>query len=228
MDAVYICRYGINEELRYSLRTVHNMKEVENVWVIGGKPSWYIGNYIPVPAAQKYIHAYNNFRALVKNKDISEEFILMNDDFYIIDEVEKLETFNDGLLSKKIKQYEGFLPNSKYTQRLKTTREILLEKLGREPLSFEVHIPMKMTKTGLKDALQYNALWRSYYGNVFNVETVETKDVKLYKLGARDPNQLNYKKHPSPFVSSEDASIMLVKNKFLQSFKTPSQYERKI
>jgi hypothetical protein len=225
MDAVYICRHGNNEELRYSLRTVHNLKEVNNVWVIGGKPHWYTGNFIPVNASNKYMHAVTNLHVLTKTAQISEEFILMNDDFYVIKPVDKMLTYNEGFLLNKIVKYNQFNPNSKYTNKLKKTHLLLKDKLGREPLSFELHTPMKMTKKGLSKALKHDVLWRSYYGNMFNVDTVEAQDVKIYRHGARDPNKYNYRNKDFPFISSEDRSFMFVRDKMLGLYKNPSQYE---
>ena len=48
MDFVYICKDGVNEELKYSIRSVVESFPEAIVWVVGGKPDWYIGNYIKV------------------------------------------------------------------------------------------------------------------------------------------------------------------------------------
>ena len=134
MDAVYICRHGNNEELRYSLRSIENLKEVNNVWVIGGKPNWYVGNHIPVQSSTKYTHAITNLHVLTRQKQISEEFILMNDDFFVIKPVDKLETYHEGLLLDKIIKYQKFNPNSKYTNWLKKThlflKQLVVRSLG--------------------------------------------------------------------------------------------------
>lgn len=226
MDAVYICRHGNNEELRFSLRSIENLKQVDNVWVIGGKPHWYTGNFIPVKSSDKYNHAITNLHVLTNTKSISEKFILMNDDFFTIKPVEKLETYNEGLLLNKIIKYEKFNPNSKYSNWLKKTHAHLVELLNREPLSFELHVPMKMTKKGLKQALEAEILWRSYYGNMFVSKTVETEDVKIYRHGSRDPNQYNYKNKDFPFISSEDRSFLFVRDKMLlHRFPNKSKYE---
>ena len=48
MDFVYICKEGVNEELKYSIRSVVESFPESNIWVVGGKPDWYTGNYIQV------------------------------------------------------------------------------------------------------------------------------------------------------------------------------------
>lgn len=227
MHAVYICRHGNNEELRYSIRSLQNLKEVTSIIVIGGKPNWYIGDYIETEPAKKYNHARQNLETLVKTKRISEEFILMNDDFFIIKPVEKLENYNEGLLLNKIIQYNKFNPTSKYTNLLKQTHEYLINKTGKEPLSYELHIPMRMTKKGLRAALKTQTLWRSYYGNIYEKETTETHDVKIYTPYARDPNKYKYdKSKTSPYISTEDRSFMYVRDTLLNKIlPNKSEYE---
>lgn len=227
MDAVYICRHGNNEELRFSIRSLQNLKQVKNVWVIGGKPKWYTGNHVEVTGSDKYNHAITNLHVLTKNAKISEKFVLMNDDFYVIKPVNKLEYYYEGTLSDKIVKYNQFNPNSKYTKYLQKTRDLLLKQTRTEPLSYELHIPMVLTKTGLKEALKYNVLWRSYFGNTNNVGGEEMKDVKIYHPTARDPNRFKYdaNQHVS-FISSEDRSFLYVRDRVLRNlFPQPSKYE---
>jgi hypothetical protein len=84
MDFVYICKPGDNEELRYSIRSVLYSFPDANIWLVGGKPSWYSGNYIYVDQKHhKYANAINNLHAICDSNEISEEFVLMNDDFFI-------------------------------------------------------------------------------------------------------------------------------------------------
>lgn len=227
MDAVYICRHGNNEELRFSIRSLENLKQVDNVILIGGKPNWYNGDYIPVSSSDKYTHAITNLNVLTKTHNISEEFILMNDDFYIMKPTDNLQYYNEGYLLNKIVKYTKFSPNSKYTNRLKQTHLFLSKRLGEEPLSYELHIPMMMTKTGLAEALKYDVLWRSYYGNMFVENSVETTDVKMYHPASRDPDKFKYDANPNTdFLSSEDRSFIYLRDRILKKlFPNASKYE---
>ena len=61
MDLVYICGPGDNEELRYSIRSAVKNLKFDNLWVVGGKPKWYVGNYLEViQNKSKYTNARNN------------------------------------------------------------------------------------------------------------------------------------------------------------------------
>ena len=64
MDFVYICKSGDNEELRYSIRSVINSFPEAKVWLVGGKPNWYSGDFIEVDQRHhKYANAINNLQA---------------------------------------------------------------------------------------------------------------------------------------------------------------------
>ena len=94
MDFVYLCKTGENEELRYSIRSVLNSFPKAKIWVVGGKPKWYVGNYVEVIQDRNlYTNIYNNLVAICKSNQISNKFILMNDDFFIVNKVSKINYF---------------------------------------------------------------------------------------------------------------------------------------
>ncbi len=89
-DFVYICKDGANEELKYSIRSVVESFPEANIWLVGGKPEWYTGNYIEVEQKDsKYKNAVKNLQIICLSQEISESFILMNDDFYIIKKIKR-------------------------------------------------------------------------------------------------------------------------------------------
>jgi hypothetical protein len=129
MDLVYICRDGENEELRYSIRSAVNNLPHDKIWVVGGKPDWYTGNYIEVNQGRaKYTNARNSLKAICDSEEISESFILMNDDFYIINKVESVPYMYAGTLDDKIKQREDIFNGNTYTTLLRKTLGYLYRK----------------------------------------------------------------------------------------------------
>jgi hypothetical protein len=184
MNFVYSCRSGDNEELRYSIRSVKYFYPKSTVWVVGGKPDWYVGNYIEVKQNQsknKNIHA--NLFAACKNKYISDNFIYMDDDFFILNYLEKFNFLYDGLLSEKIKNYDEENLLNSYSRQLRNTNKYL-NKLGiANPVNYELHVPMPVEKSKVEKTLRCGdyLLWRSVYGNLFSVGGIKTKDVKIYK-----------------------------------------------
>ena len=230
MDFVYICKDGINEELRYSIRSVVESFPDSNIWVVGGKPPWYIGNYINVKQVlTKYRNAIQNLNTICNSNEISEEFVLMNDDFYIIKNISSIKTYHGGLLLDKINLYQKLNSNSNYTRKLSATYK-KIKSLGIEsPLDYELHVPMVMEKKKLKQILENNDqfLWRSIYGNVFNIGGEQMEDVKVYSRGPLVLKSYNIKKDEHIYLSSADNSFDMILNTILRKqFIQRTKYEK--
>lgn len=227
IDYVWICRDGENEELRYSIRSVVKNMPSGNIWVVGGKPDWYSGNYIPVKQnLPKMRNAINNLTALCNSDKISNNFVLMNDDFFIVKPIKTIKHYHGGLLKDKVYQSEDLRPTSSYTRSLQETHRRLL-KLGiKDPLNYELHVPMPMTKDGLVKSLKTNLLFRSTYGNLCGAGGEEMSDVKVYISGPMSSNSYEYKGFKYDYISSNDDSFDIILNEvLLDMFPEPSIFE---
>jgi hypothetical protein len=228
MNFVYICKPGDNEELRYSIRSVLYSFPDAKIWVVGGKPSWYSGNYIPVDQNHhKYANAISNLKAICDSSEISEEFVLMNDDFFIIKNIDRIDHFYNGLLSTKIDRYTKITGSSMYIKKLILTRTKLIQYGIDNPLDYELHIPMVMEKEKLKHiVLKYpSCLWRSMYGNIYAVGGSQMEDVKIY-INKKHSARSNEITEHSVFLSTEDQAFDLAFDKVLNSmFSNPTTYE---
>jgi hypothetical protein len=219
MDLVYICRSGDNEELRYSIRSAVKNLKFDNIWVVGGKPDWYAGNYLEViQNKSKYTNARNNLRAICNSSEISNSFILMNDDFYIINKVENVPYMHGGLLLNKISRYKELTGNTRHVLMLKKTFANLSRRAKGDVLDYELHVPMIMEKEKLLKIIDVPDLWRSRYGNVFNVGGIEMEDVKVYSSGGlvKNPDELDMLKYD--YLSSNDDSFEQVKQQILDIY----------
>jgi hypothetical protein len=230
MDFVYICRDGDNEELKYSIRSVMASFADAKIWVVGGKPSWYTGNFIFVDqVSRKYTNAINNLNAICSSEDISETFVLMNDDFYIVKKINSVEALHGGLLLNKINRYKEINQESRYLIKLEQTFNKLI-KLGIEsPLDYELHVPMVMEKKKLKSVLKYatDTLWRSMYGNIFNVGGKEIVDVKFYVDGPLVAKSYDINNKDNDYLSSTDTSFQMLYSTILKElFQSKSIYEK--
>jgi hypothetical protein len=229
MDFVYICKDGDNEELRYSIRSVMASFPDAKVWVVGGKPSWYSGNFIFIQQrSAKYINAVNNLKAICSSEEISEEFILMNDDFYIVEKINSVETFHGGLLLDKINTYKKITQQSGYIFKLEKTFDKLRDLGMTSPLDYELHVPMVMEKQKLRTVLKHGSefLWRSMYGNMFNVGGEEMVDVKVYIDGPLVAKSYEIKNKEHKYLSSTDTSFQMLYSAILKElFKSRSIYE---
>lgn len=90
MDAVYILGKGSlaqNAELRYSLRSLaQNMQDLDAVYVVGERPD-FLPTVLHIPAEDEYPKAWQNalykIRLACADPQLSTEFLLMNDDFFL-------------------------------------------------------------------------------------------------------------------------------------------------
>lgn len=228
MDLVYFCRDGDNEELRYSIRSAVKNLKFDKLWVVGGKPSWYSGPYLEVPQrGRKYQNVQQSAHKIFHSPEISDPFILMNDDFYIVKPVDNITNFNGGLLIDRATLYDNLAPMSKYTQKLFDTNNFLLKSGIQSPLDFELHVPIVIHKLGFKKAFTNSHLWRSLYGNFQSVPSIGMEeDVKVYVDGPLVPKSYQIDSLKYPYLSSDDGSFEFLYDQILKDmFPEPSIYE---
>lgn len=227
MDYVYICRQGENEELRYSIRSVVAHTSYSNIWLVGYKPDWYRGNFVDLPdESTKFNNIISCTKAITDIGAISDDFVLMNDDFFFLKDVGMIPTYHGGLLRDKIDKYIE-LGSRQYATLLSRTYNNLVRQGIKEPLDYDIHVPMPMNKYKLKQSIKEAYFPRSGYGNIHNVGGLHIKDVKVYsdKNNLRS-NSYDFKNENLPFVSTEDGSFIGVYNFLLKDrFKIPSSYE---
>lgn len=202
MDLVYIVRNGDeNEDLKYSLRSIEkNAPKFNNIFIVGYKPDWVSDNVIYIPTHQrkansKHLNTNTNVLTACKDSRISEDFILMNDDFILI---KKITNWNKSLskvkntISEQIKIYSEDSPaNSLYKKTFSDCLNLIQEISGnKNPLNWELHIPIIINKKNYinlfsdERVLKYIdehtiILKRSLYGNCFNKHIDIIDDVKL-------------------------------------------------
>lgn len=198
-DIVYTVRNtpeNNSEELRYSLRSLRNLGH-QNVFVVGEKPDWLM-NVIFIPVAQdrtKRENVMNNITAAVNNHQVSDDFILMNDDFFIMKEMQALPNLHFGPMADLIESYENRYPEgSDYIDLMKKQYELLLEQGIKVPISYELHSPMMFNKYKMVDMLntkgpQYQM--RSHYGNIYHIGGEQAEDVKLFMEPRHNPSEYN-------------------------------------
>jgi hypothetical protein len=226
MDYVYICKHGDNEELRYSIRSIVKNLPTGSIWLVGGKPDWYSGNYISVPDySGKFTNIKTCLEAVINSEEISEDFVLMNDDFFITKKQESLPILHGGLLSDKIKRYRDLRPSSRYVLLLsKTAAE--LQRMGyKEPLDYDIHVPMPMNKAVLKNIFKRITFLRSGYGNVAGIGGSQVTDVKVYKDTPEAMPSYDYLNDQLGFLSSDDSSFSKIESFLSSEFPDKSEYE---
>ena len=154
-DIVYLVKNTkYNGELRYSLRSVCKNFPHRNIWFIGSMPEGIKPDYFqPVKQSKKsdpdnkYQNVHSLLDGLSKNKAISSNFVLFNDDFFVLESVKQLPIYANGKLPELIEfvKKEGNTPYSKYISLLEKT----IEDLAKRKLpcnNFELHMPVIINK----------------------------------------------------------------------------------
>lgn len=188
-DIVYILKNDIQpDELRYSLRSVCENFPHRNIVFVGGCPEG-ISCDVYIPHQQrglsKWERSTSSLRKVCLDESISDEFFLFNDDFYILKPVDtnNFINFTDGTLDRRVTELERNLrKTSSYAKRLKATI-IDLKRQNKDTISFAVHMPFLINKRKaleLIDGLPGCSMFRSLYGNFYNVPYIYHKDVKIY------------------------------------------------
>lgn len=228
-DVVYPIKCKGDElELRYSLRSLKNIPHGK-VYIVGEIPFW-AKNVVHVEVKQRqaftrFQNAAQNILAACKIPELTTNFILMNDDFYIVRPLKKIPTMHRGTI-QEVLDNEYSCRTSQYIRILRRTNELLLS-LKQPNQCYELHVPMIINKgryielervVGQRHNIPYGAT-RSLYGNMNNIGGIKTKDVKVYRPEAEIPD--------SPFISSGPATMTGMFLEYLKgTFPEKSEYEK--
>ena len=228
MDYVYICRPGDNEELRYSIRSLAKNAPEGRVWLVGGRPDWFNGSYIEVKdRGGKFKNIAACLYAAAESDDISEDFILMNDDFFILENISNFLPLYGGTLASKVLAYTDLLGPTMYSGIIGKAMKYLRSKGIKDALDYDIHVPLQINKEKFLEVVPRDTLApRSVYGNLANIGGTEITDVKTYNNARYRSKSYVYDKDNSPFISSNDDSFDIMYNEILKDmFSDPSPYE---
>lgn len=228
-DVVYLLKNDYKgEELLYSVRSVCMNFPFRKIVTVGGCPG-YIFPDIKIEHEQtgttKWERSKSSLLEALKCDDLTEDIWLFNDDFFVMDLVKAHEDVNffNGTLEKRLIEMRRKFPNgSNYIGRLERLRGQLLQ-MNKDTLSFALHIPMLINRQKALDLIESNRnssiMFRSLYGNYYEIPCEFMKDVKVYDLKTVPD---------TPFISTSDASFKSGKvGEFLRKyFDKPCEYEK--
>lgn len=181
-----VCPLGmsaVNEDLRYSLRSLEENVPHHDVWVIGAVPSWFHGKWIFAPQGpDRWKNTSNYLRLACDDDRISDPFLYTNDDFFAL-RAYAGTAWNKGPLDAYLDVNRRSVP---YRSGALHAYQVLTEMGIENPISFELHIPMVVTKDAMSRAIQMlrdrhlnEAYKRSIAGALMNGETATRTDVKV-------------------------------------------------
>lgn len=159
-DLVYIVKQSdLNPDLKFSLRSVEKFCNYRNIWMVGYKPNWVKNvEYIPtVQNGNKWNNSMTNIIAACNCPDVSEDFVLMNDDFFMIKNiVDWRKSFNLCLntIDQEASKYVNKEQPSKWQHGFLYAKE-LLDKLNcKNRYNYEFHGPMVINKKKFLEMLE--------------------------------------------------------------------------
>jgi hypothetical protein len=223
-----MCRDGDNEELRYSIRSVLKFFPDADIWLVGGKPSWYVGNYIRSrQGSSKYGNVRDNIEKLLKDERIGPSLVYMNDDFYLTDMPDFSQNYHRGTIKSYLDESMECCERYIYRRLVSRAHYKLKKFMSDEPLNYELHIPILISKEHLKNSYLKFDVWRSFYGNYYKIGGKEILDCKFYLDNIADGINLNdFIKQHSPFLSTNDNTFEFVLNNYLaEMFPEKSRLE---
>lgn len=187
-DIVYFVKNGPHdEELRYSLRSVEEYFRYKKVWFYGGcpmdlKPDYYVQVTQNMPS--KWENVRKMMMEVCQNDDITENFWLFNDDFFILRPIdENMEPRFDGTLTSKIQQirdkHHG--EDSEWSKNLGKLRQTL-KKYKKPEKCYAIHEPILVNRRKMLEVLEKfpdEPMIRALYGNWWEIGGVQEADPKL-------------------------------------------------
>lgn len=231
MDAVYLLG-GMSDgsELRYSLRSLANLPQVDRVVVSGYDLGWFSDDVIRVKPAPhgpgKFASAWANLKAAASDPRVSDTFLLMNDDFFVVRPVELIPVMH-------MCDLDAWRPQMARAHfRMAATRAAMAAVGATGTYCWEGHYPMVIRRdlfarvAAAVDAQRQDrgAVWnRTVYGNLAYPFGGEPRgDVKVY----------DHKSAPdagADFVSTSDSSWARGRvGEWLRArFPDPCRYERR-
>lgn len=209
-DIVYILRNDINEstdELRYSLRSVERNFPYNKIYFYGGKPKGLqpdVQIELQQQGFSRWQKVCNTLHQVCLNDDITPDFWLFNDDFFVI----RKQTDDIPVWYKNVsvrKRCDELRKNggvSFYQRQLLATANKLSLK-GYGDIDYSLHIPMLINRAKALEALNLWStapMFRTLYGNYCKLGGILRADVKIQDLETvPDPG--------ADFLSTNEASF---------------------
>jgi hypothetical protein len=183
-DVVIPYRETTSGELDYCIRSIQKNFPHNQIHVIGSRKIGTIHErHKWVNRPSPYLETESKTIQACENLVTTEYFWLFNDDFFVMEPVDQSKVFHRELLTETISRRQH---GDIYTRALKNTLLWLKRHGIREPVSYELHVPMLFNT---KKRIEYNEmlrtelkyrdiLMRTVYGNMEKMGGEYMQDVK--------------------------------------------------
>jgi hypothetical protein len=222
VDLVYVLGKGSrwqDNELRFSLRSVSkNLSNVGQIFIVGQIPD-FVKNCVHVPCADIFDPAINadgnmthKLLTVCNRKDLSENFLFMNDDFIINQPVaaNEIKWLHKGDMAN---QPPSYWITQFYRHRLKRTFDELKAR-GMTTIQYDYHAPMLMNKHSFISVMnqfdyasEIGYTFRSLYGNSLELPAIPILHQKTVFFKFHTLDQINAKSLNINFIGYNDMGL---------------------
>lgn len=217
MDLVYIVKHSDrNDDLKYSLRSVYKFCNYRKIWIIGYKPNW-VQNVEYVETVQtgtKWQNSMLNWETACKTEGISDNFVLMNDDFIAIHPVYNIAKDVNVCLNNIDVVANRY--SKKHASRWQSgfiLAEELLKQLNINTMyNMETHLPFIVNKKQYLDMLKLPQIKQ------FDPTKVLHKRSIYYNLYHKDSDQNPHKISDVKITLNKDLSDMFLNENWVSVF----------
>lgn len=186
-DIVYILKNDYDsEEIIYSVRSVCRNFPHRKIWFYGGMPKDITADFmveLQQAGVSKWEKVRNTLKEICDNDEITADFWLFNDDFFVMKKVSNPEPMIAGTLWERIERIKRKKSgrDSMYSNMLTSTAK-LLQSRGYSQLDYALHVPMLINRRKAKETLNTFfecPMFRSLYGNYNDIGGTKIKDPKI-------------------------------------------------
>lgn len=176
--------YRGNIDLKYALRSLRNLANVDEVYIVTDTlPTWIknVHQIFAKDALYDHNKELNIFNKIVKGAAVLKEFLYMNDDHYIL---KPLDANNFPLHHKGALISENRMPSDPYRKTIENTLRYF-----QVTMNYDIHSPMNMTAEGvckmIHPCINWTKQWgycvKTLYANKNGLTGTAYADAKLYK-----------------------------------------------
>lgn len=231
LDVVYFVSAFPSADVIYSIRSVVENLEFKSLWIYGGKPGGIQPDHYECrknqKGATKWDKVRNMYREVCENNEITANFILFHDDFFVLRPTDSLEPEYCATLRELAEtiEYRRGGVRSDYTTILRRTEQVL-KHAGYSAKAYELHKPFIFNREKVLKVLcgyPKEHCIRSIYANVYDVGGKKAQDCKIPNP---DDDFTEVIKN-SDFVSTSNSSFMrgAIGRWLRDRFSQPCRYE---